>query len=115
MRMLAEAARGRTATPRAVAEWVARHLEVDPQKIDADTVPDPAAITVLEWAKANAIEFWRSVHAKLMPSQAELQEDQELAVGDRRLDDALATCKRVWKRQEEERLERIIAHARAES
>ncbi len=84
---LAQACVGKSGTEAEVVRFVFRHLDVDVRLIQAETVPDPGAITLLRWAKSSVeneksflLDLWsKMVSNKTVEAQGIFSDDTRAA------------------------------------
>jgi hypothetical protein len=65
---------GREASEVEIIRWVARYMDI--ADVTPEMCPDPAAWSLLNACRRNpvfAVEFWRSVYTKIIPSRSQLE------------------------------------------
>ncbi len=57
-------------------KWVIRHMAIPLEKIEPDSVPDPASVVLLQAAREKTWDFFQTYHSKLLPSKGTLDQQE---------------------------------------
>lgn len=67
----------RECTPKDTVDWVARNIAVS--DVDPKEAPSPEAWAILQWVLSsftNQTVFWKDIWARMLPTRAQVEEDQ---------------------------------------
>lgn len=99
---LVNAAENRKANSYDEIQWTAAHLLVDWNQINPEAVPSTAAVGLLQWAKRNMDEFFRTVYAKTVPSRTQLERAERFRDTGEDLTEFIETIQAALKHEQEQ-------------